>query len=110
MNKSNFQNAISQKNKDILIHIIVTANASNKIFPAGYNQWRNKIEIKVKEKPKDNKANQEIIETIAEYFNLSHKMITITSGEKNREKTILIKNISKQQIIKKIGDSLNGNQ
>jgi len=104
----NCNNAIKQRQNDALIQIHVIPNSSKSIFPAGYNNWRSCIDIRVISATKDNKANNEIIEKISKYFNILPKNVSIISGLKGRVKTILIKNIEKNDIIKKIEDSLNG--
>jgi uncharacterized protein (TIGR00251 family) len=98
----NYKNAISTSGNGIIIKVHVTPGSSKSIFPAGYNDWRGCFEIKVKAEAKENKANNEVIERIAEYFNISPKDISIISGHKDRNKTILIKNIEIDDIRKKL--------
>ena len=86
----------------------VLPGSSKSIFPAGYNNWRNSIEIKVKSQAKDNKANIEVINKIAEYLNIPLRDILIISGQKNREKTVAINNLQIDEIYNKIQGSLNG--
>ncbi len=90
------------------LNLFVTTKANSSIFPAGYNIWRKRIEIKVCAEAKENMANKELIKTIAEYFSILTKDISIVSGEKNREKTILVKDVYVEDIIKKIRKSLDG--
>ena len=98
-----------KKHKDgVLLDIFVTTKAKDALFPSGYNPWRKKIEIKVTSEAKDNLANIEVIKTIAEFFLKSKTDVTIISGQKSKEKTIFIKNISVDEVLKKIGKSLDG--
>jgi len=48
------------------------------------------FEIMVREKPENNKANQRVIEIIAQYFNLPINKIRIVKGTKKRNKIIEI--------------------
>lgn len=104
----NCKHAISLSKDKVLIKIHVTAGSSQSLFPAGYNKWRHWIEIKVKAAAKENKANDEVITKIAEYFNRSSKDISIVSGQKGREKIISIKNIPFKEVCSKIEESLHG--
>jgi uncharacterized protein (TIGR00251 family) len=104
----NCKNAISVSKDKILLKIHVVPGSSKSVFPAGYNRWRNSIEIKVKAEAKQDKANKELIGKIAEYFNISSKDVTIVTGQKNRVKTVAIKNIQKDDVYCKIQESLNG--
>lgn len=100
--------AISQIEKDVLIKLHVIPNSLKSIFPAGYNKWRNCIEIKVKAEAKENKANSEVIEKISKCFNILPKDVLIVSGHKIRDKNVLLKNTNKSDILKKIEDNING--
>ena len=87
----NFKNAIDNSKDGVLIKLHVIPGSSKLVFPARYDRWRDCIEIKVKAPAKENRANREIIEKIAEYFNISTKDVSIVSGKKGRKKTVLIK-------------------
>ena len=102
--------AINLSKKGILLKLHVMPGSFQSVFPSGYNEWRRSIEIKVKAEAKENKANNEVIHKIAEYLDISEKDICIVSGEKIREKTILIKDLSIGKICKKLEESLNGLQ
>lgn len=103
---TDFTNAIQNSKNGVLIKLHVLPNAPQTKFPASYNSWRNCIEIKVNAEAKENKANQEVITCIAAFFNISSHTVFITTGLKNREKTVLITNISKETIIKKLKETV----
>lgn len=46
--------------------------------------------VKVKAPPQENRANQEVIETLAEYFHVPKSRISILSGSKSRQKIVKI--------------------
>ena len=104
----NCNNAISLSKNEVLMKIHILPGSTRSLFPAGYNNWRQCIEAKVKAAAKENKANNEIIEKIAKYFDILPKDVSIVSGHKGREKTISIKNIQKEDVCRKIEESLNG--
>ena len=91
-----------------ILNLFVTTDANNNIFPAGYNKWRKRVEIKVSSHPKDNKANRDVIKTSAEFFNIPVENVLVVSGKKSRAKTVLIKDISSRNVVKKLKESLNG--
>jgi len=100
---------IIKKNSDgVTINLFVTSDAKKSVFPAGFNKWRKRIDIKVCSKPKDNQANLEVIKIVAEFFKKTIKNVYIISGNKTREKTVLIKDVSKDRVVKKLKESLNG--
>jgi uncharacterized protein (TIGR00251 family) len=103
-----FTEAIRQHKDAVLLDLFVTPNARHNVFPAGYNNWRKRIEIKIISEAKENKANKEVIRTLATYFQIAEKNVSIVRGDKSREKGIVIKHISTEEIIHKIRESLNG--
>jgi uncharacterized protein (TIGR00251 family) len=99
---------IKKHGSGVLIDLFVTPNAEVNLFPAGVNNWRKRIEIKVCSIAKDNQANLELIKLIAKFYDKPIKSIFILRGKKTREKTIQIENISKDTVLKKLRESLNG--
>jgi len=99
----NFTEAIRQYDDGVILDLFVTPNAGVTVFPAGYNSWRKRIEIKVASAAKDNKANKELIKTVATFFQTNEKNVSIVQGDKSREKNIVIKHISAEEIIHKLG-------
>ena len=97
-----FKEIVKKHRNGATIDLFVTTGSKNTVFPAAYNKWRKRLEIKVKSKAKSNKANEEIIITIADFLNKKTREISIISGEKSREKTLLVLNVSSDYIIKKL--------
>ena len=91
-----------------IINLFVTPGARSIVFPSGYNKWRRCIEMKVSSPPKENKANKEIIKTIADFLDKPVEDVYVLHGIKNREKTILIKGVSADIVSQKLEESMNG--
>ena len=98
-----------KKHKDgAIINLFVTPGAQSIIFPAGYNKWRKCIEIKISSPAQDNKANKQVIKTIANFVEKPVENVFIVSGVKNRSKTVFIKGVSPDNISERLKESLNG--
>ncbi|MGD2065092.1 MAG: DUF167 domain-containing protein [Dehalococcoidia bacterium] len=54
----------------------------------GLSQEGDSFIIKVKEPPKEGKANQAVIRLLAEHFGISQSQVTILSGFRSRNKII----------------------
>lgn len=69
------------------IFVRVAPNAKNikieKISEDHFKIWTNK-------KPTDNEANNSIIEILSEYFDVPKTNLMIKSGQKSRDKVVLI--------------------
>ncbi len=101
-----FKDTVKTSNEGVLLQLHVVPGSSQSIFPAGYNQWRKRIEIKVQSEAKDNKANIEVRETIASFFQLPVKDVTLISGQKSREKTVSLFHVSRDEVYRKLMESL----
>jgi uncharacterized protein (TIGR00251 family) len=69
------------------ISIQVKPNAKeNKVEKMGHHQFL----VKVKAPPKEKKANKEVIETLAKYFDLPPSRLSIVAGLRSRQKIVNI--------------------
>ena len=100
-----FTQAIQINKQGVLLKLHVLPHAKQSLFPAGYNSWRKCLEIKVNAEAKENKANQEVISCIADFFAVAPNTVSIISGLKNREKTLLLTTISKETIVTKLKEA-----
>ncbi|MBN1859965.1 MAG: YggU family protein [Candidatus Thermoplasmatota archaeon] len=105
---TSFKDAIKKTNQGVLLCLHVVPSSSQVIFPAAYNQWRKSLEMKVTSEPKDNKANTEVRETIAGFFNLSIQDVVLVSGGKSRDKTVCVKKISFERVIDTLQECFHG--
>ena len=105
---SGLGDAVKKHQDGAILNIFVTTDDKKCFFPAGYNKWRKRVEMKVTSPPKDNKANFEIIKTSAKYFNQPVENVLIIKGKKSREKAILIEGISANSAVKRLKESLDG--
>ena len=94
--------AVQPSAQGVLLHLHVTPHSSQTLFPAGFDPWRNRVEIKVQAEAHHNKANNEIITTLAQFFHLQHHRVTLVSGQQNREKTVLLQGVSVDNVLKSL--------
>ncbi len=100
---------IVKKHQDgVTFNLFVTTESQSILFPAGINKWRKCLEIKVCSPANNNKANKDVIKTIANYFEKPVNDVFILKGSKNRQKTIYVKGSSIDFISNKLKESLDG--
>ncbi|AEF96275.1 DUF167 family protein [Methanotorris igneus] len=87
---------IKETKEGILIDIDVTPNAKKNEI-GSINEWRNRLEVKIKAMAKDGKANKEIVKL---FKNIFKKDVEIVSGLTSPQKTLLIKDAKKEEVIK----------
>lgn len=88
--------AIKEVDDGILIDIEVSTKSS-KFEISRYNEWRERIEIRIKSPPHKGKANKEIIR---EFLRLTKRDIEIITGLKSQQKTLKVYGISKKELLK----------
>ena len=91
------KDAIEETKEGCIIHLKVKIGKENK-FPAGYDEWRKRIEIEVNEEPVKGEANKRILKLLASLLCLAPNEAIIVYGEKSREKGILVKK-KKEEIL-----------
>ena len=87
------EDAVRESDNSVVIDIDVTPGSKSISIPDNYNQWRNRIEVKLTQKAQSGKANDQLVEKISELFGVDKSDITILSGEKGSKKSINITGI-----------------
>ncbi|MBI5680672.1 MAG: YggU family protein [Methanobacterium sp.] len=87
--------ALTETEDGVLVDIEVSPK-SKKFEIVGYNEWREKIEIRLKSPPLKGKANKEIVN---EFEKITKSHVEIVSGFKSQHKTLKIYNMSKTKIL-----------
>lgn len=100
---------IIKKHQDgATLNIFVIPESRSIVFPAGINEWRKCIELKVKSPAVDNRANKDVIKTVANFFEKSVQDVFILTGAKNPKKTVYIKGITVDFVSNRLRGSLHG--
>ncbi len=86
----------------VAIDIEVSPNAKKEEI-RGYNEWRKRIEVAMKEKPEKFKVNKELISFFSSFFNVPQEKVHIIAGEKNPHKTIYVEDVSEDAARDAIG-------
>ncbi|MFQ6051623.1 MAG: DUF167 domain-containing protein [Candidatus Hydrothermarchaeota archaeon] len=73
----------------ILIDIeVIPRSDTDKII--GINEWRKRLEVKIKEAPVKGKANEHVIRLFSKSLGVKPSSVKIVKGSKSRQKTIKI--------------------
>ncbi|AKB84255.1 DUF167 domain-containing protein [Methanococcoides methylutens] len=99
-----FENALKNKGDSTTIDLEVTPGAKKAIFPGGYNQWRQRIEIRLTSAAQKGKANDELITTLADFFGTSTSSVIIKAGSRSTKKTVEIYDLKYDEAVKTLGD------
>ena len=101
-----FEEAITDLGSDIIVDIEVTPGSKSVLVPSGYNEWRKRIEVKLTRSAQKGKANEQLVECLADLFKISSSDILINSGATSSKKSLLLKGVSYQRAISIFGACL----
>ena len=88
-----------QKEGGLIVRIKIIPNASKNELV-----WENEaLKVKITAQPIENKANKALIEFFAKKLKIAKSNIQILKGELNKEKTLLIFGLDKNEFIVKTG-------
>ena len=60
------------------------------------------LKVRIRSAPVDGKANKELIETLADVFDLPKSAVVFKSGETSKTKRILLRGITVAQVVAKV--------
>lgn len=95
--------AITEVQDGIMVDIEVSPK-SKKFEIINYNEWREKIEIRIKSVPQKGKANKEIVKEFEEF---TKTKVEIVSGLKSQHKTLKIYDVSKSEFLDIVKNKFN---
>lgn len=92
-----WQDAIKPARVGISLDVEVVPGSSESLFPVGYNEWRVRLEAKVKAPPQDGAANAELIGLVARVLGAPASAVSVSSGHTSRKKTLLVRGATLEQ-------------
>lgn len=94
------RDTISESENNVVLHLQVKPNSKKQEIVV--DSFDKKITIFVKAQPDKGKANKELLKFMAKILEKTTSDISIVAGQTSRDKTLLIKNDTKQNVETKI--------
>jgi len=95
-----FEDALKTASDGTIIDFEVSPGTRETKVPSGYNEWRRRIEARLKAAPERGKANEELIGALSALLGVPSTRIEITAGTTNSRKSLKIKGMARDEIIK----------
>lgn len=105
---ADLEKIVKEHQDGAILNLSVKPNSESIIFPAGINKWRKSIEMKVSSPAHGNKANKDVLKTIATFFEKPVNHVFVISGTKRKNKTILIKGVDTKYVTGRLRDHVDG--
>lgn len=89
---------IKESKEGVILQIYVQPKAKRTEID-GIDEWRKRLKVKVKAPPVEGKANKEIIKFFSKLLGAE---VSLIKGETSREKDLLIRGVSIEEVKKKL--------
>jgi len=97
-----WQDAVRETPQGVTLEVEVVPGAARAEFPAGYNPWRNRIEVRVPAPPVNGRANLALVQLVADFFERPVRDVRVVAGETNRQKRLLVLGISRDEVLRRL--------
>lgn len=101
-----WQDAVEPEGEGCAVLIEVGPGARTMLFPAGYNEWRNCIGIKVHAPPREGKANREVEAEIARFFHVPPSRVKIERGHADTRKRVVVAGLPRDAALARLAEAL----
>ena len=96
--------AVKPAQGGVALDVEVVPGARESRFPAGFNEWRGRIEAKVRAPPEDGQANAELARLVADALGVPPASVRVTSGATSRRKTLLVTGLAKAEAERRLAE------
>ena len=97
---------MEEDGEGIALLLEVNPGSGTMRFPAGFNEWRGRIGIKVHAQPQAGKANSEVVAEVARFFHVPPRRVRIESGETDSRKRVVIDGLDREGALSRLAEAL----
>lgn len=90
---------LKQTDKGLILNVKLTPNASKDEVQGYCSEY---VKIRISAPPNENKANKKLVAFVADWLKISKSSVELQSGDKSRDKKLLIKKIQYEDLVQKI--------
>lgn len=98
--------AVKPAKDGVTLEVEVVPGSRESRFPAGYNEWRERLEAKVRAPPEDGQANAELCRLAAQALGVPAASVRVTSGHTSRRKSLGVERLTVERAIERLAPHL----
>jgi uncharacterized protein (TIGR00251 family) len=72
----------------------------------GYDEWRKRVRVFLREQPRGGAANKEVLRLVSELFNVGQDCVSITEGLRSRRKTVTVESIGIDEALRTLKERM----
>lgn len=90
---ASWRDAVQEREGGVTLLLEASPGAGHTRFPDGYNPWRGRLGIRVREPARDGRANQAVLTAIADFFNIPPARVHLEAGATDSRKLVWVEGI-----------------
>lgn len=98
--------AIKPAKDGVALEVEVVPGSRESRFPAGFNEWRGRLEAKVRARPEEGQANAELCALVAAALGVPGASVRVSSGHTSRRKTLHVAGLTPAAAIERLKDKI----
>ena len=95
-----WRDAVQAHEGGVLLLLEVDPGRREARFPAGFNEWRGRLGIRVRAPPQEGRANREVLRLVAEALGVPAASVSLRSGATDRRKTVLAAGVDRDHVVR----------
>lgn len=88
-----WRDAVQPVEGGVRLLLEASPGAGHTRFPDGFNPWRGRLGIRVREPARDGRANQALLDLLAEFFGVPGAAVVLESGATDSRKSVVVRGI-----------------
>ncbi len=97
--------AVSESDRGVVLRVLVRTNSRERRLVSEVGS--DFIVVSLKEAPHGGRANSELVKRLSKLFGLSTSAVTIDSGSRSRDKVVLVRERTKNEVMSALTGALN---
>lgn len=101
-----WQDAVESAGDGCALLLEVTPGAKRSEFPTGYNEWRGRITLRVHAPPQEGRANRDVCQAVAHFFQVPPSRVSIEAGHSDSRKRVAVEGLQRDEAVARLSEAL----
>lgn len=103
---ASWRDAVQERDGGVTLLLEASPGAGHTRFPDGYNPWRKRLGIRVREPAQDGRANQAVLTAIADFFGVPVARVHLEAGATDSRKLVWVEGVPSVEARRRLAGAL----
>lgn len=89
-----WRDAVQARDDGVTLLLEAAPGAGHTRFPDGFNPWRGRLGVRVREPARDGRANQAVLEAVATFFGVTAARVVLQAGAQDSRKLVWVQGLT----------------